>query len=94
MIIAPKDDELIAIGISMAAGCKPCTKYHAAVARKARASDQEIKDALVTPVSVRKKGAEIIVSYALATLGDPKPHANESTLVALGAAFAVNCAER
>ena len=37
MTMTPKEKELVAIGISVAAGCKPCTDHHVAVARKARA---------------------------------------------------------
>ena len=37
MTMTSKEKELVAIGISVAAGCKPCTDHHVAVARKARA---------------------------------------------------------
>ena len=39
---------LVAVGISVAAGCMPCTDRHVTVARKARASDDEIRQAVAT----------------------------------------------
>ena len=106
MAITPKERELAAVGISVAAGCKPCTDHHVEVARKARASDQEIKEAVVVALAVRKSAAEIMAGYALTRLGDAEHHgeigsAAETSrlseashlreLVAVGAAFAVNC---
>ena len=104
MAITPKERELAAVGISVAAGCKPCTDHHVEVARKARASDQEIKEAVVVALAVRKSTAEMMAGYALTRLGDAE-HQGEigsvaeasrrfshlRELVAVGAAFAVNC---
>ncbi len=45
MSITPKEKELVAVAISVAAGCKPCTDHHVAVARKARATDAAIGQA-------------------------------------------------
>ena len=100
MAITPKEKELAAVGISVAAGCKPCTDHHVGVARKARASDQEIKEAVVGALAVRTRATEIMAGYALPKLGDPEhqgdggssPETSRQTeLVAVGAAFAVNC---
>jgi AhpD family alkylhydroperoxidase len=100
MTITPKEKELAAVGISVAAGCKPCTDHHVGVARKARASDQEIKEAVGAALAVRKSATEIIAGYALAKLGDPEQQRDDGSsaetsrqreLVAMGAAFAVNC---
>ena len=100
MAITPKEKELAAVGISVAAGCKPCTDHHIGVARKARASDQEIKEAVVAALAVRRSATEIMEGYALANLGEPEPEADSGSsaetsrqreLVAMGAAFAVNC---
>ena len=100
MAITPKEKELVAIGISVAAGCKPCTDHHVAVARKARASDEEIRQAADDGVVVRRHAAHIMEAYALAHLGEEREVAgfgfdgksNRLTaLVCLGAAFAVNC---
>ena len=100
MTITPKEQELAAVGISVAAGCKPCTDHHVGVARKARASDQEIKEAVVAALAIRKSATEIMAGYALAKLGDPEHQGDggssaetsrQRELVAVGAAFAVNC---
>jgi AhpD family alkylhydroperoxidase len=100
MAISPKEKELVAIGISVAAGCKPCTDHHVAVARKARASDEEIRQAADDAFVVRRHAANIMEAYALAHLGEEREVAgfdfhgepNRITaLVCLGAAFAVNC---
>ena len=100
MTITMKEKELAAIGISVAAGCKPCTDHHVGVARKARASDQEIEEAVVTALAVRKSATEILAGYASAKSGgsEDQGHGGSSAetsrqreLVAVGAAFAVNC---
>ena len=100
MTVTPKEKELAAVGISVAAGCKPCTDHHVGVARKARASDQEIKEAVVVALAVRRSATEIMAGYALANLGEPEPEADSGSsaetsrqreLVAMGAAFALNC---
>ncbi len=36
MSMTPRDKELVAIGISVAAGCNPCTDHHVKVARNRR----------------------------------------------------------
>ena len=98
--MTPREKELVAIGISVAAGCKPCTDHHVAVARKARASDEEIRQAAVDAFVVRRHAADIMEAYALAHLGEERDvsrfgfhgEPNRMTaLVCLGAAFAVNC---
>ena len=87
------------VGISVAAGCKPCTDHHVGVARKARAADQEIREAVVA-LAVRKSATEIMAGYALSKLGDPEHQGDgrrsaetsrQRELVAVGAALAVNC---
>ena len=100
MATTPREKELVAIGISVAAGCKPCTDHHVAVARKARASDEEIRQATAGAFIVRRRATDIMETYALAHLGENRDVAgfgslgqsNRMTaLVCLGAAFAVNC---
>lgn len=100
MAMTPKEKELVAIGTSVAAGCKPCTDHHLAVARKARASDDEIRQATVDAFAVRRNATDIMEAYALGHLGEKQNLAgfgffgepNRITaMVCLGAAFAVNC---
>lgn len=98
--MTPKEKELVAIGISVAAGCKPCTDHHVAVARKARASDEEIRQATVDAFALRRYATEMMEAYALTHLGENRDitgfgfHGEPdriTAVVALGAAFAVNC---
>ena len=46
--------ELIAIGASITANCKPCLEYHVARARENGADDEEIAEAIVVAKMVRK----------------------------------------
>ena len=66
--ITPKEKELVAVGISVAAGCKPCTDHHVAVVRKARATDEEIRQAANDALVVRRSAADIMQSHALYSL--------------------------
>ena len=52
MAITAKEKELVAVGISVATGCKPCTDYHFKAVRKVRASDEEIRHAVADALSV------------------------------------------
>ena len=49
----PKEQSLIAIGASVAAGCQPCTAYHIEAARTAGACDRGIALAVETAVTGR-----------------------------------------
>ena len=100
MTITPKEKELVAIGISVAAGCKPCTDYHVSVARKARATDNEMKKAAADSLLIRRQAVDIMEAHAFGhfdherepvvcgLLGEPN---RIEALVSVGAAFAVNC---
>jgi AhpD family alkylhydroperoxidase len=96
-----REKELSAVGISVAAGCKPCTNYHVKAAREAGASDKEIARAVEVAASVRARAAGIMRNHALSRLagfervpdwdfpvGDTD---RVKQLVSIGAAFGVNC---
>ena len=100
MTVSPKEKELAAVGISVAAGCKPCTDHHMTVARKARATDEMIRQAVTDALAVRSKAAEIMEAHALSHFGDAtepgiiddgSSENRVRALVRVGAAFAVNC---
>ncbi len=100
MAITPKEKELMAVAISVAAGCKPCTDHHVAVARKARATDTAIGQAISDALAVRSKAADIMEAHAFGHLGDVSEKNRFSpiqemsrikALASVGAAFAVNC---
>jgi AhpD family alkylhydroperoxidase len=100
MTLRLKERELVAVGASVAAGCKPCTDYHVKAARKAKAADDEIRQAIADAMEVRGQAQAIMAAHGLAQLGIASEPGEarippESTrireLVAIGAAFAVNC---
>lgn len=94
-----KERELVAVGASVAAGCKPCTDYHFKAAREAGLGDDEIRQAIEDAMNVRQNALEVMKAYGLQHLGEdidvPGDSGGESTrireLVAVAAAFAVNC---
>jgi AhpD family alkylhydroperoxidase len=52
-----KVKELIAIGASITANCKPCLQYHVTKARENGVDDQEISEAIDVGKMVRKGSA-------------------------------------
>lgn len=100
MPITPKERELAAVGISVAAGCKPCTDFHVKKVRDVGASDSDIERAMSDAFAVRRGATEIMEAHALAHLGQAKPAARPEPMgeadrvrefVCIGAAFGVNC---
>jgi AhpD family alkylhydroperoxidase len=97
MAITKKEKGLAAVGISIAAECKPCTDYHMKAVRQAGASDGEIRQAVQDAVSLRNAATAVMEKYGL-HLGEADteqaivpPRDRVAELVELGAAFAVNC---
>lgn len=100
MALTPKEKELAAVGISVAAGCRPCTNYHVREVRKAEATDQEIRQAIENAVRIRKDATDAMEGQGLRHLGVSKDRGDSRSsggttrieeLVSIGAAFAVNC---
>lgn len=100
MAITSKEKELAAVGISIAAGCKPCTNFHVNKVRELGASDAEIKQAMDDALSVRRGAADIMEAYGSARLQGRAPTEDleqvgiperVKELVCIGAAFGVNC---
>ncbi len=100
MPVSAKEKELAAVGLSVAAGCRPCTDHHVTVARKARATDDEIRAAVADAIAVRNQATGIMHAHALSHFGmaaapnvvDALERAERiRAYVRLGAAFAVNC---
>src|SRR6266508_5559009 len=97
MATTKKENELAAVGISIAAGCKPCTDYHMKAVRQAGASDGEIRQAVQDAVSLRNAATAVMEKYGLFHLGEADteqaivpPRDRVADLVELGAAFLVN----
>ncbi len=98
-MLSDKDQELIAVGASIAAGCRPCTTYHFRAARIAGANQQEIHQAVEDALSVRNSATQIMTWLGREPSGNaPTPESSGGEtqtlvreLVSVGAAFAVNC---
>lgn len=63
-MLDPKTSELIAIAASVVAKCQPCLDYHVEEARKAGASDSDMRNAVSIARMVRKAGIDNMDAYA------------------------------
>ena len=63
-------EELIAIGASITANCKPCLEYHVAKAKENGANDQEIAEAVAMGKMVRKGAAAKMDQFTSTVLAD------------------------
>ncbi len=94
-----KEKELVAVGISVVAGCKPCTDYHLRAVRKAKATNEEVRRVIADAIRVRASAQQVMENYGLGQL-DTTRCVDECSagktrrlyeLVSVGAAYAVNC---
>ncbi len=97
----PKEHELICVAASLAAGCVPCTQYHARAVRRTGATDEEIHAAAALGLAVKQAALETMARRASEHLGLPAgakevprdDAADPLTLRAgLAAGAAANCA--
>ncbi len=65
-----KTKELIAIGASVTANCKPCLEYHVAKAKENGAADEEIAEAVAVAKMVRKGAASKMDEFIPSALAD------------------------
>ena len=98
MPITKTEKELAAVGISIAAGCKPCTNFHMKAVHETGASEAQVRQAVEQAAAVRNAATSIMQAYGLAHLGDgakppevPPAKGRQAILTGLGAAFAVSC---
>jgi AhpD family alkylhydroperoxidase len=103
MSLTTKEKELIAVGVSLAAGCKPCTNYHFKKVRGAGASAEEIEQAMTDAIAARDTAKRIMERHGFKLLGlrrsglteEDDDELGETTrvreLVSLGASYAVSC---
>lgn len=68
-MLDPKTRELISIAASVVAKCQPCLDYHVEEARKAGASDSDMRNAISIARMIRKAGEENMDKYADGKLG-------------------------
>ena len=98
-LLTGKEKELVAVGASIAAGCRPCTAYHVRAARTAGADKEEIRQAVNDALDVRRSATASMAHLAEKQLGGvPGSDATNDSqkslmgeLVSVGAALAVNC---
>lgn len=96
MSLTVLEKELVAVAISVAAGCRPCTTYHLAEAKRAGAAAADIESAVAGAVCVRTSATEGMRRHAFGLEQAPDGCGCSSTdalaeLVAIGASLAVNC---
>lgn len=101
MTLNPKEKGLAAIGISIAAGCRPCTDHHLGKAAELGATPDDIRQTLADALCVKRNAADLIDAQVLTHLVDPAPAApgcsasdsRTTELIKIGAAYSVNCTE-
>ena len=100
MSLSRHDRELIALGISVAAGCRSCTEHHRAEAQEAGAEPAEIERAVLTAIGVRDRATQLMEGMALQeddgiglTSEFVGAGASEhlTALTAMGASFSLGC---
>jgi len=99
MSLSTKEKEMVAVGVSVAAGCMPCTDYHVKAARECGLTDDEIRQAITDAMCVRESALNVMKAHGLQHLGDEANDTGcgcESTnkmkeMISVGAAHAVNC---
>ncbi|MFQ5935588.1 MAG: carboxymuconolactone decarboxylase family protein [Acidiferrobacterales bacterium] len=64
-----KTIELIAVGASAAANCRPCMDYHFAAGRKLGVSDEDLHGALEVGIRVNQGAGKKTVDYIREHLG-------------------------
>ncbi len=97
-VLTTVEKEIIALGVSVAAGCKPCTTHHIEAARAAGTCEKGTTLALTVAAEVRRAAAEEMASWAIEQLGGTAElphdwvtqHELIRALVSAAAAFAVN----
>ena len=91
--------ELVAIGASIGANCRPCIEHHVPAAREAGLSETQLVEALAIAEAVRDEAIALLSGTAHALLGRagvaPAPRAvgatsQTSELVALGVSVGAN----
>lgn len=95
-----KEKELIAVAVSVAAGCEPCTQHHVKAAKKAGGQSDELRRMVETALSVRERATQRMSAVAWQELGTPAefPYCEDSlppsqleALASAACALAANC---
>lgn len=98
MSLRELDIETLAVGLSIAAGCKPCTRFHIGAARKLGASDSDLLG--IVAATLIHSHSNSVGALALAELGSrPRPEetspaqAQRAALLGVGLAVCHNDVE-
>ncbi len=97
--LGEKDQEIIAVGASVATSCLPCTKFHLRAASSAGANKEEILQAVRDAVRVRTAATAFMAKAGGLVSDETNRPIQESEeirtlireLVSISAAYAVNC---
>jgi AhpD family alkylhydroperoxidase len=97
--LSEKDQEIIAVGASIASGCLPCTKFHLRAASRTGAGEREILQAVRDATRVRTAATEIMARAGGLSSAEGSELVQDSTearslireLVSIGAAYALAC---
>jgi AhpD family alkylhydroperoxidase len=98
-VLSEKDNEVIAIAASVAAGCVPCTTFHIRAAGAIGVASEEISQAAREAVRVRLAATSIMAGHGGVSPSGPADPDRASgasrslilELAAIGAAYAVSC---
>lgn len=69
-MISSRVKELIAIGASVSANCRPCIKYHIGKAREVEIEEKEIQQAVAVGKMVRQGAASRMDEFLSSMIGD------------------------
>jgi AhpD family alkylhydroperoxidase len=98
--LTDKESEFVAIGASIGAGCRPCTKYHVGAALKNGFTVEEVGRAIEEAQAARCEAVALVGDIGRASLGIEgggngnhlQPAGREQLLVYVGAAAGGNAA--
>jgi AhpD family alkylhydroperoxidase len=100
MALEPKDKELVAIGASIGALCRPCIDHHIPAGRDAGLTKTDLAQAVETAQATHRTATDLLFRHSHELLDGTAPTdvavAAEHTsrpgeLVALGASIGANC---
>ncbi len=63
-----KEEELVALGASIASNCIPCIAYHVEEAKKAGITGEQIEEAIALAKKIKEVPAELVLNTARAHL--------------------------
>ena len=83
MLLEQTEKELVAIGASVGAGCRPCIEHHVMAAREVGLSESELADAVDAAFALRTQATALFAGRVRELLGgsasalEPPPSATD-----------------